>query len=50
MATRYQRCNQNPYIEQGQTTQWPKANLKKDKERIKEEYINVTATTQQKSI
>ena len=47
---RYQRSNQNPYIEQGQTTQWPKANLKKDKQRIKEEYINVTTTTQQKSI
>ena len=24
MAKRYQRCNQNPYIEEGQTIQWPK--------------------------
>ena len=24
MAKRYQRVNQNPYIEEGQTTQWPK--------------------------
>ena len=24
MATRYQRSNQNPSIEEGQTTQWPK--------------------------
>jgi hypothetical protein len=24
MAKRYQRGNQNPYIEEGQTTQWPK--------------------------
>jgi hypothetical protein len=23
MATRYQRGNQNPYIEEEQTTQWP---------------------------
>ena len=23
MATRYQRSNQNPWIEEGQTTQWP---------------------------
>jgi hypothetical protein len=23
MATRYQRCNQNPYIKEEQTTQWP---------------------------
>ena len=23
MAKRYQRCNQNPYIEEGQTIQWP---------------------------
>jgi hypothetical protein len=21
---RYQRCNQNPYVEEEQTTQWPK--------------------------
>jgi len=24
MAKRYQRCNQNPYIEEGQSIQWPK--------------------------
>jgi hypothetical protein len=24
MAKRYQRGNQNPYIEEGKTTQWPK--------------------------
>jgi hypothetical protein len=24
MAKRYQRSNQNPYIEEEQTTQWPK--------------------------
>ena len=24
MAKRYQRCNQNPYIEEGQAIQWPK--------------------------
>jgi hypothetical protein len=24
LAKRYQRCNQNPYIEEEQTTQWPK--------------------------
>ena len=24
MAKRYQRCNQKPLIEEGQTTQWPK--------------------------
>jgi hypothetical protein len=24
MAKRYQRCNQNPYIEEEQTTHWPK--------------------------
>ena len=33
MATRYQRCNQNPYIEEGQTTQWPKEKVQKDKQR-----------------
>ena len=29
----YQRGNQNPYIEEEQTTQWPKENVKKDKQR-----------------
>jgi hypothetical protein len=31
-ARRYQRGNQNPYIEE-QTTQWPKEKVKKDKQR-----------------
>ena len=30
---RYQRCNQNPSIEEEQTTQWPKENIQKDKQR-----------------
>ena len=30
---RYQRGNQNPYIEEEQTTQWPKENKQKDKQR-----------------
>jgi hypothetical protein len=30
---RYQRSNQNPYIEEEQTTQWPKENVQKDKQR-----------------
>ena len=30
---RYQRCNQNPYIEEEQTTQWPKEKIQKDKQR-----------------
>ena len=29
----YQRGNQNPYIEEEQTTQWPKEKLQKDKQR-----------------
>jgi len=29
---RYQRGNQNPYIEEGQTTQWPKEKGQKDKQ------------------
>jgi hypothetical protein len=33
MATRYQRCNLNPYIEEGQTTQRPKEKVQKDKQR-----------------
>jgi hypothetical protein len=28
---RYQSGNQNPYIEEEQTTQWPKENVRKDK-------------------
>jgi hypothetical protein len=30
---RYQRGNQNPYIEEEQTTQWPKDKVLKDKQR-----------------
>ena len=30
---RYQRGNQNPYIEEEQTTQWPKEKGQKDKQR-----------------
>jgi hypothetical protein len=30
---RYQRGNQNPYIEEKQTTQWPKEKVQKDKQR-----------------
>ena len=29
---RYQRDNQNPYIEEEQTTQWPKGKVQKDKQ------------------
>ena len=29
---RYQRGNQNPYIEEEQTTQWPKENVQTDKQ------------------
>jgi len=32
-SLRYQRGNQNPYIEEEQTTQWPKKKVKKDKQR-----------------
>ena len=30
---RYQRGNQNPYMEEKQTTQWPKEKVQKDKQR-----------------
>ena len=30
---RYQKGNQNPYIEEEQTTQWPKEKVQKDKQR-----------------
>ena len=33
VVLRYQRGNQNPYIEEEQTTQWPKEKLQKDKQR-----------------
>jgi hypothetical protein len=31
-VSRYQRGNQNPYIEEEQTTQWPKEKGQKDKQ------------------
>jgi hypothetical protein len=34
----YQRGNQNPYIEEGQTTQWPKEKGQKDKQRSTKHY------------
>jgi hypothetical protein len=30
---RYQRGNHNPYIEEEQTTQWPREKVEKDKQR-----------------
>jgi hypothetical protein len=30
---RYQRGNQNPYIEEEKTTQWPKVKIQQDKQR-----------------
>ena len=33
MAKRYQRGNQNPYIKEEQTTQWPKEKVQNDKQR-----------------
>ena len=33
MAKRYQRGNQNLYIKEEQTTQWPKEKAQKDKQR-----------------
>jgi hypothetical protein len=33
MAKRYQRGDQNRYIEKEQTTQWPKEKAQKDKQR-----------------
>ena len=32
-AKRYQRGNQNPYIEEKQTAQWPKEKVQKNKQR-----------------
>jgi hypothetical protein len=32
-AWRYKRVNQNPYIKEEQTTQWPKEKVQKDKQR-----------------
>ena len=33
VANCFQRGNQNPYIEEDQTTQWPKEKVQKDKQR-----------------
>jgi hypothetical protein len=33
-VSRYQRGNQNTYIEEEQTPQWPKENVQKDKQRF----------------
>jgi hypothetical protein len=32
-TTKHQRGNQNPYIKEEQTTQWPNENVQKDKQR-----------------
>jgi len=37
---RYQRCNQNPYIEEEQTTQWPKEKRTKGQTTIYKTYTN----------
>ena len=43
---RYQRGNQNPYIEEEQTTQWPKEKVQKDKQRsTKHTYITKDRVT-----
>ena len=42
----YQRGNQNPYIEEEQTTQWPKEKVQKDKQRsTKHTYKNKDRVT-----
>jgi hypothetical protein len=35
IVRRYKRVNQNPYIEEEQTTQWPKEKVQKDKLKLK---------------
>ena len=42
MAKRYQRGNHNPYIEEEQTTQWPKEKRKQDKQRSTEHIKHTT--------
>jgi hypothetical protein len=42
MAKRYQRGNHNPYIEEEQTTQWPKEKRKQDKRRSTEHIKHTT--------
>jgi hypothetical protein len=38
---RYQTCSQNPEIEEGQTTQWPKEKGQKDKQRSIKSYAEI---------
>jgi Na+-transporting methylmalonyl-CoA/oxaloacetate decarboxylase gamma subunit len=38
---RYQRGNQNPYIEEEQTTQWPKEKVQRDKQRSTKIHIRL---------
>ena len=40
-SLKIQRCNQNPYIEGGQITQWPKEKVQKDKQRSKNIHIKL---------
>jgi hypothetical protein len=42
---RYQRGNQNPYIEDEHTTQWPKENVQKDKQRSKIAPFSIQSTS-----
>jgi hypothetical protein len=44
MTKRYQRGNQNPYIEEVQTTQCPKENKQKDKQRSTKHTYKTTGT------
>jgi hypothetical protein len=45
-AWRYQRSNQNPYIEEEQTTQWPKEKVQKDKQRSTKHTHNKSVATE----
>ena len=45
-VSRYQRGSQNPYIEEEQTTQWPKEKVQKDKQRsTKHTYKTTTSVS-----
>ena len=41
VQTMYQRGNRNPYIEEEQTTQWPKEKVQKDKNDLQNIHINL---------
>jgi len=41
LDTKSQRGNQNPYIEEEQTTQWPKEKVRKDKQRSTNMHIKL---------